>query len=95
MSEWSLAQTDLSEELAQLQYFAVKKKQDGKGIEFTITVREYATPQEGRGRFFAIADKQTNQKTAAYTPCGWGGTLLKALQECIQAIHRFPYEGDE
>ena len=24
---------------------------------------------------------------------GWGGTLLKALSECVSAIHRFPYEG--
>ena len=44
-------------------------------------------------RFFAQADKQTNQNTAPFTPIGWGSTLLKALSECIRAIHRFPYEG--
>ena len=57
-----------------------------------------AAPVFGRGdnrsmRFFAEADKQTNQSVAAYTPTGWGSTLLKALSECVQAIHRFPYEG--
>jgi hypothetical protein len=45
--------------------------------------------------FFAQADKQTNQKTAPFTPCGWGDTMLKALSECIQSIQRFPYEGPD
>lgn len=95
MSEWTLAQTDPSEELAQLHFFSLKKRQSEGEVEFTITVREYVTPQAGRGRFFALADKQTNQKTAPFTPCGWGGTLLKALAECVQAVHRFPYENPE
>jgi hypothetical protein len=34
-------------------------------------------------RFFAQADKQTNQRTAPFTPVGWGSTLLKALTECV------------
>jgi hypothetical protein len=45
-------------------------------------------------RFFAQADKQTNQKSAPFTPTGWGESLLQALSECVRAIHRFPYEGD-
>ena len=49
---------------------------------------------EGKWKGQNEADKQTNQKTAAYRPSGWGSTLLKALSECVQAIHRFPYEGD-
>ena len=44
-------------------------------------------------KFFASADKQTNQNTVPYTPSGWGDSLLKALAECIVAIHKFPYEG--
>ena len=95
MSEWTLAQSDKSEELAQLHFFSMKKHQDGKEIEFTITVREYATPKQVGGRFFAQADKQTNQQTAPFTPCGWGTSLLKALSECIRAIHEFPYQGPE
>ena len=59
-----------------------------------ITVREYATPNHLNMRFFAEADKHTNQKTAPYTPCGWGQTLLQALADCVKAIHRFPYEGE-
>ncbi len=95
MSEWTLAQTDPAEELAQLHFFSLKKRLPEGAVEFTITVREYATPQAGRGHFFAQADKQTNQKTAPFTPCGWGGTLLKALSECVQAVHRFPFENSE
>ena len=44
-------------------------------------------------RFFAQADKETNQSCAPHTPCGWASTLLKALSECVQNVHRFPYQG--
>lgn len=95
MQQWTLAQTDSSEKLAQLHFFSVKKRQPEGEIEFVITVHEYATPREDQSmRFFAQADKQTNQKTAPFTPCGWGSTLLKALSECVQAVHRFPYQGE-
>ena len=82
-----------SEELAQLHFFSMKKHESGRDIEFLITVREYATPPDPGRRFFAQTDKQTNQKTAPFTPSGWGSTLLKALSECVQAVHQFPYEG--
>lgn len=93
MSEWTFAQTDSGEELARLHYFSMKKRQGDGDVEFLITVREYATVHEQGMRFFAEADKQTNQNTASFTPCGWGSTLLKALSECVRAIHLFPYEG--
>ncbi len=92
-NEWTFAQTDPSEELALLHFFSVKKREPDGDIEFVITVKEYVTRNPQRMAFFAQADKQTNQKTAPFTPCGWGETLLAALSECIQAIHRFPYEG--
>ncbi len=95
MSEWVLAQTQPSEQLAKVHYFSMKKRQPEGDIEFVITVREYATGQQKGMHFLAEADKQTNQKTAPFTPCGWGGTLLKALSECVKAVHRFPYEGPE
>lgn len=95
MTEWTFAQSQPSEELAQLHYFTMKKRQDGKTIDFLITVREYADPKDVGRRFFAEADKQTNQKTAPFTPCGWGSTLMKALSECVKAVHLFPYEGPE
>ena len=93
MAEWELAQTDPSEQLAQLTFFAVKRVQPEGEIEFRITVREFVTQQDKSMKFFAEADRQTNQKTAPYTPCGWGSTLVKALAECLRAIRRFPYEG--
>jgi len=94
MEEWSYAQAKASEKLARLHYFSVKKQQAGAEIEFVITVKEYATPDDPRMRFFALADKQTNQESAPYTPSGWGGTLLSALSDCIAEIHRFPYQGE-
>ncbi len=90
MPEWIFAQSDRSDELAQLHFFSMRKHQPGGDIEFRFTVREYATRADESMRFFAEADKQTNQETAPFTPCGWGSTLLKALAECIQAVHRFP-----
>lgn len=93
MAEWHFAQTDPADQLAQLHYFSVKKQHAGGEVEFIITVREFATPKEVFQRFFALADKQTNQKAVPFTPCGWGDSLLKALSDCVQAVHRFPYEG--
>ena len=94
MAEWEMAQASPDDELAQLHFFSMKKKQPGGDIEFRIIVREFVPRDDNRSmRFFAEADKQTNQNTAPYTPTGWGSTLLKALSECIRAVHRFPYEG--
>jgi len=93
-SEWTFAQSDRAEELALLHFFSVNKRHGDGFIEFRITVKEYATPNHLSMRFYAEADKQTNQKTAPYTPNGWGQTLLQALGDCVKAVHRFPYEGD-
>jgi len=93
MSDWIYAQRDPSEELAQLHFFSLKKRQPEGDIDFVITVREYVPSKDRTMLFFAEADKQTNQKTAPFTPCGWGNTLLNALSECVQAVHRFPYQG--
>ena len=82
--EWTFAQSDPAEELALLHRFSVKKHD---GVEFTITIKEFARPQEDQTmRFFATSDRQTNQSTVPFTPCGWGHTLLKALSECVKAI---------
>lgn len=93
MKEWGFAQTDASQELAQLHYFSIKKPYAGGHVEFVITVKEYITPKEPTAHFFAQTDKETNQSTAPYRPSGWGKTLLEALSECVRAINRFPYEG--
>lgn len=90
MGDWTFAQEDASEQLCKLHHFAMKNK---SGVEFIITVREYLTPPDPSLRFLAQADKQTNQKTGAYTPVGWGNSLLSALHECMKSIHMFPYEG--
>ncbi len=93
MTEWEFAQNDPSEQLAKLHFFSVTKSQENGDIEFQITIKEFVRSENRSMRYFAQADKQTNQSTAAYTPTGWGSDLLKALSECIRAIHRFPYEG--
>ncbi len=94
MTEWIYAQTDPANELARLHFFSMKKRQPTGDVEFIITVKEHAlAPGSESMRFVATADKQTNQKTAPFTPSGWGNTLLTALSDCIRAIHQFPYEG--
>ena len=94
MADWVFAQSDKADELAQLHFFCVNKRQGDRVIEFRITVKEYATPNHLNMRFFAEADRQTNQNTAPYTPNGWGSTLLQALSDCVKSIQRFPYEGN-
>jgi hypothetical protein len=93
MNDWGFAQTDPSQKLARLHLFSVVKVQDGKEIEFTITVKEYAMPVDPAAPFFAQADKQTNQSVAPYTPSGWGGSVYEALSRCVKEVHRFPYQG--
>ena len=96
MNDWGYAQADESEQLARLHFFSMMKKTEvGGEIEITIRVKEYITPKDGALVFFAQADHQTNQKLAPYTPCGWGKTLLGALQECVREINRFPYQEAE
>jgi hypothetical protein len=92
MEDWGYAQRDPSEQLARLHFFSMLKEYAGGEIEFRITVKEFVTPKDPALLFFAQADKQTNQKTAPYTPTGWGRTMLEALEICIREVNRFPYE---
>jgi hypothetical protein len=94
MNDWSYVETAPSDRLARLHNFAMVKHQPEGEVEFHITVREYASPQQCGMHFYAEADKQTNQNTVPFTPCGWGPSLGEALYQCILAIHRFPYEGE-
>jgi hypothetical protein len=93
MSEWAFIETTPAEGLCRLEYFEIHKVQDGRKIPFRITVREHIHPPDLTMKFYAEADQQTNQRTAPYTPSGWGSTLSQALWECISALRRFPYEG--
>lgn len=91
MKDWGFAQTHVSQQLAELHMFSVTKVEPSGDVEFIVTVKEYISPKEPTMHFFA----QTNQKTAPYRPNGWGKTMLEALSECIKAIDRFPYEGED
>jgi hypothetical protein len=88
MTDWKYAQSDPSDELAQLHYFSMKKRQPAGDLEFVITVREYVDRNTQGMRFFAQADKPVNQGTAPYLPFGWGETLLGALTECMRVIRQ-------
>src|SRR5262245_59695352 len=94
MTEWVFAEKSPPDELAQMHFFSIQKIQGERAIEFRIAVYEYATKNHLSMRFFAQAEKQTNQRTLPFTPVGWGQTLLQALSECVDAVHRFPYEGE-
>jgi hypothetical protein len=93
VSDWQYAQSDRTEQLAQITYYSVKKHDGGREIEFHITLKEFVTPPPGQHtRFFAEADKKVNQKTTALLPFGWGDSVLKALSGCLRMIRDFPYE---
>jgi hypothetical protein len=85
LADWRHAEQDPSDELCLLQHFAVKKRQPGGDIEFTITVREYVHPPDPAMKFLAQADKQTNQKTVPFTPAGW-----VSFQSAFIGVHRRP-----
>ena len=94
MSDWKFISDDAAEALCRIEQFGIRKRQaDGTDVEFVITVREFVQAPDLAMPFFAEADKQVNQRTVPYTPCGWGGTANEALWECVKAIRKFPYEG--
>ena len=95
MAEWVYAQRDPAEELAQLHFFSFTKRQPTGEIEFVITVKEFASRNALQMRFYAQADKEINQRTAAFRPFGSGDSLLHALSECIRSIRQYPYEPDQ
>ena len=92
MTDWHFAQSDPSEEFAKLHLFAMRKRQPGGDVEFIITVFEYVNRNQLNMRFYARADKEVNQKTAPFTPFGWGDTMVRALTECKKLIQDHPYE---
>jgi hypothetical protein len=92
LSDWPYAQEKPTERLCKIEQYSMLKQQAGGDVEFLITVREYVDPPDPAMRFLAQADKQTNQKTAPYTPTGWGSSLLQALAECMKGVRKFPYE---
>lgn len=94
MSDWTFAQREPAEQLAKLHHFSIKRKQPDRDVEFFVTVYEYVVPPDPAMPFYAVTDKQTNQKTIAFTPIGWGRTLLEALSRCRESIMRFEYQGD-
>jgi hypothetical protein len=94
MSDWRFAQDDPAEELAQVTYFSMKKREQGKEVEFIVTVREYVNRNAQNMKFFAQADKEVNQKLGAFVPFGWGETMLGALSECLKSIRAYPYDGE-
>ena len=92
---WLFARLNPDDVFARLHHYSLTVPHGEREIEFIITVHEYGPSEDESRRFVARADKQTNQKTMAYTPTGWGSNLLDALSRCVREIHRFPYEGDE
>jgi len=95
VADWQYAQCDRSEQLAQISYYSAKKHENGREIEFKITLKEFVSPPPGQHtRFFAEADKKVNQKSVALLPFGWGDSVLKALAGCLRMIRDFPYEDE-
>ena len=94
MAEWQFAHSEDSEKFAQLHYFSMVQQQGGREIEFVITVKEFVKSADPSMKFFAQANRQTNQKTMPFTPAGWGSTMLQALSDCMRSVRKFPYEGE-
>jgi hypothetical protein len=96
VSDWKFAQKEVSEELALIHQFSIKKSQKDGDIDFLVTVKEFVAPPKGQfAHFFAQADKFVNQGTAPILPTGWGNSLLDALCACVRMIREFPYEEKE
>jgi hypothetical protein len=92
VNEWKLVQKEVSEGLARLHFFSVKKKHAAGEIEARITVKEFAMAKTSDMQFFASADIELNQRALRFQPCGWSETLVGALGECMRNLRKFDYE---
>lgn len=92
MTDWKFAQREPKDQLALLHHFSIMKHEAAGPVEFTITVYEYVSPPDPSMPFYALGDKEMNQRTAPCRPFGWGRSLLEALGNCVDQIRRFPYE---
>jgi hypothetical protein len=92
LTDWSYIESRSSEQFCRIEYFGLRQACPKGEVDFVITVREFVQPPDPAMKFFAQADKQTNQKVVPFTPVGWGPTLGIALRECMEGIRRFPYE---
>jgi hypothetical protein len=85
MSDWVYIQADPAEQLMQVYHFSIIKQQCGGGVPFNIIIKEFAVPPPGqRLRFYAEADKDVNQKSASFVPCGWGTSIFSALGDSLK-----------
>jgi len=67
----------------------MKKHQQGREIEFRITVKEFVTPPSGQhSKSLAEADKEVNQKSAAILRPA-GRFRAETLADCMRMIRQF------
>jgi hypothetical protein len=88
MSDVSFPHAAQAEELAQLHFFSIRKRE----AEIRITVKEFAIRNAQGMKFFAQAEQAFLQAGVAFYPFGWGETLSEALGECIGQIRRHDYQ---
>ena len=86
VAEWVYTQNDPAEELAQLHYFSIKKVQPEGGVEFVITVKEFASRNSVQMRFYAQADKEVNQRNRP-VPAFWLGRFAAGRTHRMRPRH--------
>ena len=70
MTDWMYVQENPAEQLAQIHFFSVIKRQPGGDVPFRITIKEFASPPPGqRLRFFVEADKPIEGMLIAESWC--------------------------
>jgi len=61
VSDWEIAQKEVSEELAfAVHHFSIKKNQKEATSIFLVTVKEFAAPPKGRYARFFLSLRRTN-----------------------------------
>lgn len=69
MQDWQYAQTEASEELAEVHHFMMQKIDPGPVSDFPITVRPYtASPTGDRHHFYVEADHRSAKKLRLSCP---------------------------
>jgi len=82
---WKFAQKEVSEELALLHHFSIKKNQKDGDIDFLVTVKEFAAPPKGQYARFFRPSGQIRQSKDGADPANRLGKLPPRRALCLRS----------
>ncbi|MEW6733862.1 MAG: hypothetical protein AB1489_21225 [Acidobacteriota bacterium] len=84
-------------DFARVYHFSFSRDIQGIAVNFSITVRDYLTVENGNPtKYLATSDQFTLQQTGTnpYQPYAFGATMEEAIRRCVRSLMALPYEDE-